>query len=535
MAEKRVFVREATGLVRAWSPIDMLIYNWIAGMGLWSSTLVWVTNYGPFLYPGADLGLGLALCAVFLTPTFLVYAFLASSMPRTGGDYVWNSRIIHPAFAFSLTFTLVIWSLNWMYWDAYGVAVLAFSPVATLAGNVPLGVWLAGPSGIMVIGVFFTILTVFLTIRGMSFYAKFQRVAFVLSILAFVIFVGIMGLASRSDFIQSLNNFYAPITGEVDTYHAVLQTAASGGFTANTPFSLYATLGIIPMAIGSLLWGIQGTVNIGEVKKAESLKHVTFMTVGAGILGSLSWAVMGMAFVNAAGQDFLGSLSYQFWNGTPLSQSMGTMPFFTFFGALVSRNPLLTAILFLGAGVSLYMYYPGMFILCSRWLFGMSFDRLLPERITKVDSRFNTPYVAIVIIAIASIAWTYLYAFTELGSYTAAIALVSVIMVMVVCVSGILFPYVSKVRNIYSTSPAGKYKVVGIPLVVVAGILGLFTNFVLIYYLAVIPEFGAWTPGSLEAIGGTFIFGIVLFLAVRAYRVRQGLAIDLAFREIPPE
>ena len=281
-----------------------------------------------------------------------------------------------------------------------------------------------------------------------------------------------------------------PITGESDTYHAVLQTAASGGFTATVPFSLYATLGIIPMAIGSLLWGIQGTVNIGEVKKAESFKHVAFMTVGAGILGSLAWAVMGAVFVNAAGQDFLGSLSYQFWNGTPLAQSMGTMPFLTFFGALLSRNPLVTAILFLGAAVSLYMYYPGMFILCSRWLFGMSFDRLLPERITKVDSRFNTPYIAISIIAIASIAWTYLYAFTALGQYTAAIVLVSVIMVMVVCLSGILFPYVKRVRGIYSTSPAAKYKLGECRLFVIAGIVGLVDNFVLIYYLAVIPEFG---------------------------------------------
>ena len=208
MAGKRVFVREATGLVRAWSPVDALIYNWIG-----HRALVINTNLGNQLWalplPRSKPCIGSGIVPVLvLIPTFLVYAMLASSMPRTG-DYVWNSRIIHPALAFALTFTLVVWSLNWMYWDAYGVAVLAFSPIATLTGNIALGIWLAGPSGIMTIGVVFTIITVLLTLRGMGFYAKFQRVAFVLSVLAFAIFVGIMALASKSDFIQSLNSFYA--------------------------------------------------------------------------------------------------------------------------------------------------------------------------------------------------------------------------------------------------------------------------------------------------------------------------------------
>ena len=534
MAQQDVFVRKASGLVRAWSPVDAMIYNWIAGIGLWSSTLVWVFYYGPFLYPGSNFGLAFALCALAIIPTFLVYAMLASSMPRTGGDYIWNSRIIHPALAFGLTFTVVIWSLNWMYWDAYGIAALAFGPLATLSGNAPLGIWLASPEGVMALGLVFTIATAALTLLGMGFYAKFQRVAFVLAILSFLVFLGIVGLATRPEFMQVFNSFYQPVTNDPDTYGTVLKTAAEGGFVGDVPFSLYATVGVVPMAIGSLLWGIQGTVNIGEIKRADSLKQTVFQTVGAGILGSLAWAVMATVIVSTMGQNFLGSLSYQFWNGTPLAQSIGTMPFFTQLGALLNTNPLVRAILFIGAGFSLFMYYPGMFIVTSRWLFGMSFDRLLPQKIAAVDKRFHAPYLAILVIAIVSIAWTYLYAFTPLGDYTAAIALVSVVMVMMVCVSGILFPYVKKVRGIYSTSPAAKYKIGGLPVVVIAGVLGLFANFVLIYYLAVIPEFGAWTPGSLEAIVGTFVFGLILYYINRAYQKSRGIEIDLAFREIPP-
>src|SRR6202048_808170 len=85
-----LFLRNATGLVKAWSTFDAFLY------AFWSVNLVTLGLYGlSFVYAIPD---GQLLGAVLLTGvlvTFLVitYAQLVSVMPRAGVDYAWQTRI----------------------------------------------------------------------------------------------------------------------------------------------------------------------------------------------------------------------------------------------------------------------------------------------------------------------------------------------------------------------------------------------------------------------------------------------------------
>src|SRR5690242_16609711 len=96
----RLFVRQSSGLVRNVSVTNALFFNVAAfvGVGLtlypifYSLGFVPVWKFGPFsAYGWASIVTGLFCCVLAV-----IYASLTSVMPRSGGDYVFTSRIVNP-------------------------------------------------------------------------------------------------------------------------------------------------------------------------------------------------------------------------------------------------------------------------------------------------------------------------------------------------------------------------------------------------------------------------------------------------------
>src|ERR1700683_1523605 len=106
----KLFVRNATGLVRELGlrqafVINMSVLNPAVGLVTIAVALA--------VFPGTDMTWPFIIAAVLVLFLALSYAQLVSSMPRTGGDFVFISRVIHPAVgaaaggALLLTFMLV--------------------------------------------------------------------------------------------------------------------------------------------------------------------------------------------------------------------------------------------------------------------------------------------------------------------------------------------------------------------------------------------------------------------------------------------
>jgi amino acid transporter len=115
MGEKRVFLREATGLVREMKPRDALFLNFLnmsIGLGV-----AWVIFWGPGIYPGANVELGLIICMVCCMFGMFCFATLTAAMPRSGGDYVFVSRALHPSLGFMANWTWVVWNVVWRPWN----------------------------------------------------------------------------------------------------------------------------------------------------------------------------------------------------------------------------------------------------------------------------------------------------------------------------------------------------------------------------------------------------------------------------------
>src|SRR5712692_7407314 len=100
-----LFVRQSSGLVREASAIDAIIFNAVFSAPV-GATLAFGIFYALGTSPGADLVTALLIAFIVNIPVCIMMSMMASAMPRTGGDYVWISRILHPAAAVFCNFSL---------------------------------------------------------------------------------------------------------------------------------------------------------------------------------------------------------------------------------------------------------------------------------------------------------------------------------------------------------------------------------------------------------------------------------------------
>ena len=91
-AAPSLFLRNATGLVKGWSGFDAFSYSF---MSVNLVTLGMFYSLAVFAYvPGANPILSIVLAAIAVTFLAVAYSGLIAAMPRAGGDYIWQSRVL---------------------------------------------------------------------------------------------------------------------------------------------------------------------------------------------------------------------------------------------------------------------------------------------------------------------------------------------------------------------------------------------------------------------------------------------------------
>ena len=140
---RALFVRQSSGLVREVSVRNAMFYNTAAFIGI---TVAWAPVFYTLAFvpvgkvgPLTSYGVTAILVGVACVFLGLIFASLATVMPRSGGDYVFTSRLIPgvgPFLAWVESFTLVFASLAVIATDS-GIAVslrvpnLGFGSVGT--------------------------------------------------------------------------------------------------------------------------------------------------------------------------------------------------------------------------------------------------------------------------------------------------------------------------------------------------------------------------------------------------------------------
>ena len=123
----KVFVREATGLVKKASLLDAVALN-VVNMSVGAVFLAFPLY--TILLPSVN-GLNLFYCSIIACvlsiPQAVVYTMMSLRIPRTGGDYVWVSRTLGPLIGGTLAFA------------GTAMMMLAFNALDVLYGVMALG------------------------------------------------------------------------------------------------------------------------------------------------------------------------------------------------------------------------------------------------------------------------------------------------------------------------------------------------------------------------------------------------------------
>jgi len=530
---RAVFTRQSTGLVRLMGARDTLLYNTMITTIILGAALIFLAV--PYAFPGANIPLGLLITGVLGTTMMVAYAMLASAMPRSGGDYVFQSRLVHPAMATGLIMSgYMIWLAFWEALGGWLLAVMALSPFAAALGIqhhvswlVSFGTWAGSAMGISIITLIAFAVALAVLIRGARLYRKVQSALWALILLSFVVTWILLLARGHAGFVSAFNSF----TGKPGYYQQVINAAAGAGY-GHSPFSLAATFGVAPVAWTALAWAMWSVVTSGELKNAKRLRSMSLSSVGALWINVIIIAITAILIFQVIGSQFLGSVAYLYY-ADPSKLVLPAAPYFGLLVAMLTANPLITILLALGFIATGIQILIGMAWGGSRLILALSLDRVLPPSLSAVNSRLHTPVRALAFFFAMSIAWTFLYNETSVSHYTLAVTLASMLVYLGTMLAAIVFPY--RAREIYKASPAAAYKVFGLPLITVLGSIAFIFNAVMAVYYLTNSKLFVNDPASEALIGGILAACVLYYYGRRFWLKRAGYEPDMAFTTIPPE
>lgn len=532
MNPKQVFVREATGIVRAISPWNAFVTTVsVTAIGTGVGTMF---VFVPYLWPGANQALSLILILPFMLIHSVMLAMLGWSMPRSGGDYVWTSRILHPALGFSTNFTWLVYGAVIM--GSFGTYICSYAVNSTLisigitTGNFGLVDWsqavFTNPAYVTVVGTLFFAYVAVILIVGVSFYLKNQIVFWIIGMIGTILAIALFLGATPSQFALAFDR----TMGHYTTYQNVIDSAKSAGF--NWAPSIWATLGAMAFA-WTINSGYQFTMYFsGEIKRPQA--SMLAGGIGNNIFCTFFYGLFAWAFVRAVGDDFLHSLTYLAY-GQPSAFKIPVIPNPYFLASLLTDNIVLAVLVNIGLLVWGPIIMGSVWLSQSRSLMAMAFDRVLPTSLADVSDRYHTPVKSILLIAILT--WIAMIGSLYYGiifanlNYTLCVTIV----LAIGGITGAVFPFVRKSQ--YEMSPIARYKIGGIPLVTITGVVTFFFFIYLTYAAGLNPAVGGPTnPYALTTLALSFVAAAALYYVSRAYRkAREGIDIQLNFTEIPPE
>jgi amino acid transporter len=281
----------------------------------------------------------------------------------------------------------------------------------------------------------------------------------------------------------------------------------------------------------------------GEVRGATDYKRN---------FAGMAWAlgvttVLGILFflgVNKAiGWDFYVQANASWWNYawgyTTEVPPIPVWPNPAMLAAFLTNNRLIQIVVLLLMSTWWFGWAGTLFLSSTRVIFAAAFDRLLPEKVAEVEPRSRTPIYALLLMVIPSLIIGALFAWNQFDFQTLTLCSTLVIAVTYLgsTVAAALLPFVKK--DLYEASPIAKYKVLGIPLITVAGVIfGGFLCF-LLYQWIFDPNqlygIGLKNTSSMIYMGAMYVLALVIYLGFKFYRQRQGIDINKIYDEIPVE
>jgi APA family basic amino acid/polyamine antiporter len=523
-----LFARQSSGLVREVSLLSAVALNlsFISIVyGIIGATLV------PLAFPGAGLALSAVICTLFCVPPYIMYSFFSRAMPRSGGDYVFASRALHPWAGLATSVNGTLWYMFAITYASFSTIQFALSTtlasVGTISGNHGLVTasadvlkhgWTFG-LGLLVTGLILATVCVRLPLT-----LKITRWLFYVVVAGTIVAAAALLLGSRSDFV-------AAVAHAGGNYHKIIAASLKAGYTPHA-FSLGQSILSSSVPFYALGFGIVTAYVSGEVRAGKDV--ATRGKLYSLLIGGIAIAIIFALSSHVFGKTFLGG-------ATLLSNNLSTAyPFSApsnlfFYIDLLSGSTVVAVILgitFLASAIAVAI--PA-FLIASRALFAWSFDRFIPEGLSEVNERTRAPLKANLIAAGVSVVMLAVITFSPATLVTGVASteiLGLCLTFIVVSIAAIVFPY--RRPAIYKGS-AIERSIGGLPLMTLVGAASLAVYVLFAYSIASTSALGATTTDGVVALVLFVVLGVIAYPIVYLLNKRRGVDISLASRELPPE
>jgi len=459
----------------------------------------------------------------------LLFYYLTTAFPRTGGDYVWVSRLVHPAIGFMESFAVVVFFLGFIgpvagWFLTYGLAgILNNLGVATKnTSYFTLASSMASTNSLLIGSLVVLAAIILAAVFGTKVSFRYQWATFILMFVGIVTFLIVVGTASPATFQSNLQSLAGT------SYSAIIQ-AASKNFV--TTFTLGGTIiGSFYSFLNYLGYYLSAYVG-GEVKQANRSQFIgiigsTFIfAIIAFLMFFVPFQTMGGQFINSA--SLIASTS---------AYTLPMAPVTSFLAIFANPNPIVGILIPLAIIGSVFGSLETIVFSCVRIIFAWSFDGVVPTKFADVDTRRGSPNYALGLVAVVGLAYVLLsvYAANSLTflAYTTSGLFLAIAFVGL---AGILLPY--KHKDLFQLAPANvQRKIGGVPVVALLGIATIIIG-VFVAYTAVAPVFtgAAVNPYYVLGLAMVFIVGLVIYAISYYVNKSRGVNLALRFAEVPPE
>jgi APA family basic amino acid/polyamine antiporter len=540
-AAQGLFTRQSSGLVRE------LGIPAATGIALASVAVVntFINFYsGLSLFTKVDMILPLLLAAGIWLIAMFAYRYLLQAIPRAGGEYIYLSRIIHPAVgtmvgiacAVGFSYTL---SANANFAAAYVPFALtslgsAFnssaltSAASSIANTTHCGQVTCSP-GLAICAV------VMLVIVGLGSIFSLRRIAQIIlalvifQVVAFIVLGFLLATHSHQDFVNAFGSF----SGKASAYNDVIALAKKNSIPLGV--DLGASLLVIPFMVLNYN-GVLYSYYVGGELKRPGRTYIWASVISLGLL-IVVWVGVWLLMLNTIGLDFMQSQaqvggSPDYGNITSIAANTGGLGY----GLVLSGDPITKILIGLAVPAAELAVDLAFVAVVTRVMFALAFDRVLPIGLAKISERSQSPINAVILAVAVGIVFTIGGSILNIANISANLSLFFALVLLAGSVAAVALPF-RRPDLIKNPATNDVDRVAGIPTAALWGglstLCALFTIGVIINKPSVFGAFSFVSVGSLVVI---FLSGPIIYLIVRQRRLASSsIDMALAMRELPPE
>jgi amino acid transporter len=557
LSEKKLFVRKATGLVREIGPLTaiLIVMCNTVGLGWQKRAFQWtapaIVPENTYVAGVPPIVMSFILVGIVVLLTVWTFAILGAAMPRSGGGYVYISRIISPPVGFLATW-VEFFSIAVSY-GQIGVAVFEAILIYTRISGLSAAA-LASTEVLFLGGVVLVVIFAVVASFGVRLTGALLNVIFWIPAALTIVIYGVMLTASP----QSVTAGVQALSSVTPDF--VVQKALGAGMATSFKGNYWDAVNITNLgAYWAYIGFAASTFVAGEIKEASKTLPRTLFTANFFIIilyismSLLAFrAASSVGLVHTAQGDFSFFSAYAFLSYPNQLGSLGInlpqawSPNMAGFAAIGGGMSWITLLIPMFAALWVMNDIPPFILTSSRILFAMAFDRVLPESLANVNERLHSPVNAVIATMVVAFIGCFaesdilvkylgssniIAAYINSGGAVLATDIWDTIFFLFSALAGAMFIFRKKTKAIYDAS-AYKPKLAGFPAIAVIGILATIGNIWLIYadFQASATFYEAWYLTLL-----LLVVGGLLYWYYHMRGSRKGVDYSTIYAQIPPE